>query len=202
MAEETPTSVVDGKDTTTTLESSGQETQNTQAASGQEQQSEETQPKDITLPSDKFKERLEKAKEQGRKEAEAQAAEAKRQAELSAEEKAKEREQAAADKEKALEAKELRLERKSELLGKVSNPERVLALIALEENADAFFDGNKPNMEAILKAFPEYAPKASGVELPNLRNGEKVGSFTAEDVRRMTPDEINKNWEKIKHIKI
>lgn len=38
--------------------------------------------------------------------------------------------------------------------------------------------------------------------VPKTSTVEVKGEFTAEDVRKMTPEEINRNWEKIKHIKL
>lgn len=154
----------------------------------------------VTLTPSQLKERLEREREKFKKEFEAEQAEAKRQAELSAEEKAKELEKKLSDQQKDFAAKEARLERKSKLLGKVSNAERVLALIELDGKADEFFSGNEPNVEAILKAFPEYATTEPGPDESTGAGGKLPSKLTKEQIQKMSQKEINDRWEEVQQV--
>ena len=94
-----------------------------------------------------------------REEAEKAALAAKQKAELTAEERAVAAEAKAAEALEAAEARVLTAERKAALAGKVMNPDRVLRLM---DDPSDFFDGATPDVDAILKAFPEYAPAQVG----------------------------------------
>lgn len=147
-----------------------------------------------------FAKRLERERETAKKEFEDQQAEAKRQAELSAEEKAKELEKKLSDQQKDFAAKEARLERKSKLLGKVSNAERVLALMEFDGKTDEFFSGNEPNFEAILKAFPEYATTEPGPDESTGAGGKLPSKLTKEQIQKMSQKEINDRWEEVQQV--
>ena len=61
------------------------------------------------------------------------------------------------------------------------------------------------SIEAVEKAFQSAVEKAVNDKLrgngaPKGRNGSKT-NYTMEDLKKMTPEEINKNWEQIKNIK-
>jgi hypothetical protein len=88
-------------------------------------------------------------------------AEAKRKAELTAEERAREAEAKAERAERDAAERVLAAERRAALAGKVTKPERVLALIGTDD-VERYFDGATPNLEAILADFGEYAPDAAG----------------------------------------
>jgi hypothetical protein len=125
-----------------------------------------------------------------REEAELKAAEEKRQAELTAEQRAQEAE---AKAQKALEAAEARVqaaERRAALAGKVSNPERVMRLM---DDPEPYFPDGQPDMDAIRRDFPEYAPDkphstpVTPANAPGVRDGIK----SAADLKGKTPEEIN-----------
>lgn len=122
-----------------------------------------------TLPPEGMQKELERARKEAakyrtqlreREEAEKKAAEDKRQAELTAEERAKEAERKAQEALEAAEARVQAAERRAALAGKVTNAERVLKLL---DNPEEYFDGSEPNVEAILKDFPEYTPGRTSV---------------------------------------
>jgi len=133
-----------------------------------------------------------------REEAEKAALEAKQKAEMTAEERAKQAEQRAQEALEAAEARVLTAERKAALAGKVANPDRVLRLM---DDQESFFDGSTPDVDAILTAFPEYAPQAAGpgaVRAPGAPLAGTARHLTLDDLARMTPDEINANWHLLK----
>lgn len=100
-------------------------------------------------------------------EAQATAAEAKRKAELTAEERAIAAEKKAEEALATAEARVLTAERKAALAGKLTNIDRVLRLM---DDPETYFDGGTPNVDAILRDFPEYAPKpASTVTIPGSK---------------------------------
>jgi hypothetical protein len=56
-------------------------------------------------------------------------------------------------------------------------------------------------VDAILTAFPEYAPQAAGpgaVRAPGAPLAGTARHLTLDDLARMTPDEINANWHLLK----
>lgn len=58
--------------------------------------------------------------------------------------------------------------RRAALAGKVSNVERVLRLM---EDVEQYFEGSEPKLEAILAAFPEYAPKPDVAPVEGANGG-------------------------------
>ena len=90
-----------------------------------------------------------------REDAEKAAAEAKKQAELTLEERVKQAEAKAQDAMTAAETRVQTAERRASLAGKVANPERVMRLM---DDVSDYFEGSEPKLDAILAAFPEYAP--------------------------------------------
>lgn len=129
----------------------GQEPANTPTPSGQQG--------DITLTSEQLAERLKRNSEKAIKDHEDAQAEAKRVADLDATTRATEAEAKAAQAQKDADARVLTAQREAKLHGVVSNPEMVLKLI---DNAEDFFDGAIPKAEAILAAFPMFAPTPTG----------------------------------------
>jgi multidrug efflux pump subunit AcrA (membrane-fusion protein) len=132
-----------------------------------------------------------------REEAERAAADAKRQAELTAEQRATEAERKATEALAAAEARVLAAERRASLAGKVANPERVLRLM---DDAEAYFDGSTPNVDAILEAFPEYAPTTTRAA-PAPMGAPTPGAtkaLTPEDFRGKSPEWVAENLSRLK----
>ena len=133
-----------------------------------------------------------------REKADEEAAEAKRQAELTLEQRVKEAEAKAQDAMTAAETRVLNAERRAALAGKVANPERVMRLM---DDVSEYFDGSEPNVDAILAAFPEYAPNTRPVApAPDGAPGPRAKRITQEQLKNMTAAEINANWDAIKAI--
>lgn len=131
-----------------------------------------------------------------REEADKSAAEAKRKAEQTAEERAQEAERKATAALEAAEARVLAAERKAALAGKVANPDRVLRLM---DDTDQYFDGSTPNVDAILKDYPEYAVKGTtGVDIPRGRTDKIADRLRPEDFRGKSPAWIEENLPKLK----
>jgi hypothetical protein len=130
-----------------------------------------------------------------REEADKAKDEAKRQAELTAEQRAKEAEERATAALAAAEARILTAERKAALAGKVANADRVLRLM---DDADTYFDGSTPNVDAILADFPEYAVNTDGVQIPNARSESIPDRLRPDDFKGKSPAWIEQNLHRLK----
>ncbi|HEY7825025.1 MAG TPA: hypothetical protein VIG24_19450 [Acidimicrobiia bacterium] len=142
-----------------------------------------------TLAPDALQRELEKARKEAakyrtrlreREEAEKAALEAKKQAEMTAEERAKAAEAKAKDALAAAEARILTAERKAALAGKLTNVDRVMRLM---DDQEAYFDGGTPDVDAIIRDFPEYAPNARAVDIPGSKSANQPGSLKPEDFK-------------------
>jgi hypothetical protein len=141
--------------------------------------------------------RISKNEKSLRKKLDEEQAEAKRQAALSAEERAKELEAKLAEAEKASEARVQAAERRAALAGKVSNPERVLKLM---DDPEAYFDGTTPNVEAILRDFPEYAATQERVTAPSAAGAPAAaGKLTLE--QQIAAAESAGEWDRAFRLK-
>lgn len=129
-----------------------------------------------------------------REEAEAKAAEAKRQAELSSDERAKEAERKAEQALADAEARVTAAERRASLAGKVTSPARVMRLM---DDPDTYFPNGDPDIDAILRDFPEYTPNAAtaSVTAGNATNTREA-IRGPQDLKGKTPAEINAYLEK------
>lgn len=78
--------------------------------------------------------------------------------------------------------------------------------VMVEGDADATMDRLKVFMEKynadIQKEVDKQVQERLKGNVPKTSVVEQKGEFTVEDVKKMSPAEINKNWEKIKHIKL
>jgi flagellar biosynthesis GTPase FlhF len=131
-----------------------------------------------------------------REEAEKAAAEQKRKAEQTAEERAAAAEKRAEEAMAAAEHRILTAERKAALAGKITNADRVLKLM---DDVDAYFDGATPDVDAILRDFPEYAPKqAAGVNIPGARTSGEPSTLRPEDFKGKSQAWIAENLHRLK----
>jgi len=163
-----------------------------------------TQPQQDLAP-DVMQKELERARKEAAKyrtrlrekeEAEQAAEEEKRRAEQTAEERARELQEQLERAERDANMRVMTAERKSQLAGKVTNPNRVLKLM---EDHEEYFDGVEPNVDRILEDFPEYAPKQDEPKSAPAPQGAPAPakSITADRLADMTPEEINANWDAI-----
>jgi hypothetical protein len=162
-----------------------------------------TQPTDAVTPEVLAKE-LERARKEAakyrtrlreREEAEQKALEEQRRAEQTAEERARELQQQLEAKEREAHQRVLTAERKAQLAGRVSNPNRVLKLM---EDPDEYFDGVEANLDRILEDFPEYAPTHNAKVAPAPTGAPSPAkTLTLDQLKSMTPEEINANWDVI-----
>ena len=80
------------------------------------------------------------------------------------------------------------------LAGKVAgDPEDALLLA---ERAGLVTDEGV-DVDALLKAKPFLAPARDGVNIPGARSSTGKPPLTREDVKRMTPDQINARWDDV-----
>lgn len=70
---------------------------------------------------------------------------------------------------------------------------------ATMERLTVFEEKYKTDIKAMVDKQVQARLKG---EVPKSSAVEAKGEFTAEDIKKMTPDEINRNWDKIKHIKL
>ena len=161
------------------------ETINTEPADAPQEDAEAT----TTLAPDALQRELEKARKEAakyrtrlreREEAEKAAQEAKKQAEMTAEERAKAAEKRAEEALAAAEARVLTAERKAALAGKLTNVDRVMRLM---DDPEAYFDGGTPDVDMILRDFPEYAPAAREINIPGSKTANQPGSLKPEDFK-------------------
>ena len=121
-----------------------------------------------------------------------------RQAELTIEQRARETEEKAQEAVAAAEERVRAAERRANLAGRVTNPERVIRLM---DDPSAYFDGDTPKLEDILRDFPEYdTQKARAAPAPDSPNPVKSGSraLSPEDFRGKSPDWIKENLPRLK----
>lgn len=131
-----------------------------------------------------------------REEAEKSAAEQKRKAEQTAEERALAAEKRAEEALAAADARVLTAERKAALAGKITNVDRVLRLM---DDADTYFDGATPDVDAILRDFPEYSPKpAAGVNIPGARTTGEPTDLRPQDFKGKSQAWIAENLHRLK----
>lgn len=129
-------------------------------------------------------------------EAQATAAEAKRKAELTAEERAIAAEKKAEEAQAAADTRVLTAERKAALTGKLTNVDRVLRLM---DDPEAYFDGGTPDLDAILRDFPEYSPKAAaGVNIPGARTTGEPSDLRPEHFKGKSQEWIAENLHRLK----
>ena len=140
-------------------------------------------PEDLTRELEKTRREAAKyrTKLREREEADKATQEAKRKAELTAEERAIAAEKKAEEALAAADARVLTAERKAALAGKVTQVDRVLRLM---DDPEAYFNGSTPDVDAILRDFPEYGLKAAAtVNIPGSKSASEPGSLRPEDFR-------------------
>jgi len=133
-----------------------------------------------------------------RKQWEQQVEEEKRKATMTAEEKLKADLDAANRKAAEAEARVTAAERKASLTGRVVNVDAALKLLDPDKHLD---DTGSINVDAFLKDHPYLAPtqQSAGPTAPNGGGGAQPTGrkFTEADLERMSPGEINANWDRI-----
>lgn len=87
-------------------------------------------------------------------------------------------------------------ERRAALTGKVADPQAALRLLDEDQHLDG--DGNV-NVKALLETYPFLAPQGGSVDLPGARTHKKA-KLTMDDVKKMTPDEVNERWSEVQEV--
>lgn len=70
---------------------------------------------------------------------------------------------------------------------------------ATMDRLNVFEERYKADIKAMVDKQVQERLKGN---VPKSTTVEQKGEFTADDIKKMTPEEINKNWDKIKHIKL
>ncbi len=91
-----------------------------------------------------------------------------------------------------LELRSLTAERRAAITGKVADATAALKL--LDETRHLDQDG-AVKVDALLTDYPFLAPKALAGSIPAP---DATKTINAADLQRMTPEEINKNWDAVK----
>lgn len=96
-----------------------------------------------------------------------------------------------------IEQRAVAAERRASITGKVADATAALKL--LDDTKHLNRDGDV-NVEALLKDYPFLAPTTpAGVSIPGARSS-KTATLTEEDVKRMTPEQINARWPEVQAV--
>lgn len=91
-----------------------------------------------------------------------------------------------------IETRAVNAERKAALTGRVADPTAALKLL----DPDKHLTDGEVNVDALLATYPFLAPAPAGVNIPGARTS-KTAALTAEDIARMTPEQINERWQDV-----